>query len=34
MVHEGSRAESGHYYNYSKVGDEWFKFNDEKVSKV
>ncbi len=31
LVHEGSKAQSGHYYAYLKVEDEWFKFNDEVV---
>mgnify|MGYP000872224765 CR=1 FL=1 len=34
LVHEGSRAESGHYYNFVKIGEQWYKFNDERVQLV
>ncbi len=34
LVHEGPKAESGHYYNYVKEGDLWYKFNDEIVQQV
>lgn len=32
LVHEGSKAESGHYYVYLKVNGQWYKFNDQEVS--
>lgn len=28
LVHEGAKAESGHYYNFAKEGEIWYKFND------
>lgn len=31
LVHSGS-AESGHYYSYIKIGEQWFEFNDKSVS--
>lgn len=31
LVHSGS-AESGHYYSYIKIGEQWFEFNDKVVS--
>lgn len=35
MVHMGSRSTSGHYIAYIKPGDrQWYKFNDETISKV
>ena len=32
LVHEGKKAESGHYYVYLKVDGQWYKFNDQEVS--
>lgn len=32
LVHEGMKAESGHYYVYIKVEDQWYKFNDQEVT--
>ncbi len=32
LVHEGIKAESGHYYAFVKVKDEWYRFNDQEVS--
>lgn len=32
LVHEGIKAESGHYYVYLKVDGQWYKFNDQEVS--
>jgi ubiquitin C-terminal hydrolase len=34
MVHEGSKAESGHYYNFVKSEEKWYKCNDECVQEV
>lgn len=34
MVHEGAKAESGHYYNFVKINSQWYKFNDEIVQLV
>lgn len=34
LVHEGSLANSGHYYVYIKTPSGWLKFNDERVEKV
>ena len=34
LVHEGSKAESGHYYVYLKVEGQWYKFNDQEVSRA
>lgn len=30
-MHSGS-AESGHYYSYIKIGEQWYEFNDKIVS--
>ncbi len=32
MIHSGT-SEGGHYYSLIKIDNEWFKFNDETVSK-
>ena len=32
VIHSGT-SESGHYYSIIKEGKEWFKFNDQSVSK-
>lgn len=32
LVHEGSKAESGHYYAFVNVRDQWYRFNDQEVS--
>ncbi len=32
LVHEGEKAESGHYYAYIRLKDSWYKFNDEEVT--
>ena len=32
LVHEGSKAESGHYYVYLQIQGNWYKFNDQEVS--
>lgn len=34
LVHEGGKADSGHYYVYLNIDGKWFKFNDEIVLKV
>ena len=31
-VHQGLSLATGHYYNYSKVSELWYKFDDEKCS--
>ena len=31
IIHSGS-AESGHYYSLIKINDQWFEFNDKRVS--
>tara|TARA_B100000427_G_scaffold329379_1_gene345311 strand:- start:208 stop:1599 length:1392 start_codon:yes stop_codon:yes gene_type:complete len=34
VIHQGETTRSGHYYTYRKVEEEWYKYNDEMVSKV
>lgn len=34
VVHQGRGTQSGHYITFIRKGNEWFKFNDEKVEKV
>ena len=31
--HFGS-INSGHYYSYIRIGEDWYKFNDSKVQKI
>lgn len=32
VVHDGSKCNSGHYYSFIKIHDQWYKFNDEVVT--
>ena len=34
LVHEGERANCGHYYSFIKIKDKWYKFNDEVVTEA
>lgn len=34
LTHVGRSADSGHYIGWSKKGNDWWKFDDEKVTKV
>jgi ubiquitin C-terminal hydrolase len=33
VIHSGT-SEGGHYYSIIKFGDDWYRFDDENVSKV
>lgn len=32
-MHSGT-SESGHYYSFIRVGNDWYKFNDQTVTKI
>lgn len=34
ITHKGRRADSGHYVAHVKVQDQWFRYDDEKVSEL
>lgn len=34
LVHEGIKSESGHYYAYIQVDEDWYRFNDQEVSRA
>lgn len=33
IVHSGT-SKSGHYYSFVRVGEEWYKFNDQTVTRM
>ena len=34
ICHKGKQLSTGHYYSCLKIDDEWWKFDDEEVSKM